>query len=114
MHIDSYSFGSITVDGKVYEADLIIFPDRIKTNWWRRKGHSLAREDLDEVIVYKPEVLVVGRGASGCMDIPASTRRLLEEERIELIDRNTDEACQLFNEQIKKAKRAAGAFHLTC
>lgn len=114
MHIDSYSFGSMVVDGKRYESDLIIFPDRIKTAWRRRQGHSLAKEDLDEVIDYRPEVLIVGKGTLGCMEIPPSTRNWLEEEKIELIDKNTDQACQLFNEKVKEAEKVVGAFHLTC
>lgn len=114
MQIDSYSFGSMTVDGKPYEADLIIFPDRIKSNWWRKEGHSLGIEDLDEVINYKPEILVVGKGASSCMGIPSSTKKALKEKQIDLIDENTEIATRLFNEQIKKCKRIVGAFHLTC
>lgn len=112
--IDSYSFGSITINGRVHNQDLIIFPDRVKSKWWRKEGHSLAIEDLDEIIDYKPEILVVGKGASSCMDVPASTRDVLKEHNIEVIDKDTDSACKLFNELIKKSKRVVGAFHLTC
>ncbi|UCH12161.1 MAG: hypothetical protein JSW18_04915 [Candidatus Omnitrophota bacterium] len=114
MQIDSYAFGSMTVDGKIYEEDLIVFPDKVKPNWWRKQGHSLAIEDLDEVINYKPEVLIVGKGASSCMQIPSSTKNLLKQKHIEIIDEDTKLASRLFNEQIKKGKRAVGAFHLTC
>ena len=114
MQIDSYSFGSMTVDGKEYKEDLIVFPDKVKPNWWRKQGHSLAIEDLDEVINYKPEVLIVGKGASSCMVIPSSSKNLLKQKQIELIDEDTELASRLFNEQIKKGKRVVGAFHLTC
>lgn len=114
MKIDVYSFGSMTVNGKVYEEDLIIFADRVKSGWWRKEGHSLAIEDLVEVIDYKPEVLIVGKGASGCMEIPLSTKRVLKEKNIELIEENTDKAIKLFNELTKTSKKVVGAFHLTC
>lgn len=114
MQIDSYSFGSMVVDGKQYSEDLIIFPDRVRPHWWRKEGHSLSIEDLDEVIDYKPELLIVGKGASGCMSIPTLTRNVLKDKQIEIIDKNTDEASQIFNEQIKKGKKVVGAFHLTC
>lgn len=114
MKIDSYTFGSMTVEGKAYNEDLIIFPDKIRPNWWRKEGHSLTIEDLGEVIDYGPEVLVVGKGASGCMEIPSTTREALRENHIEVIDLNTDEAWEVFNEQIKKGKKVVGAFHLTC
>jgi hypothetical protein len=38
----------VTVDGSEQTRDLIVLPDRVVTNWWRRDGHSLAMEDLDE------------------------------------------------------------------
>jgi len=114
MRIDSYSFGVMKVDGAEYRADLIVFPDRIRSNWWRRQGHSLAVEDLDDVLDFKPDVLVIGKGASGLMEIPASTKKVLQEEGIEVIAENTGQAWGLFNEQIKKGRKVVGAFHLTC
>ena len=102
------------VDGAEYRADLIVFPDRIRSNWWRRQGHSLAVEDLDDVLDFKPDVLVIGKGASGLMEIPASTKKVLQEEGIEVIAENTGQAWGLFNEQIKKGRKVVGAFHLTC
>ena len=114
MHIDSYSFGSMTIDGKIYESDLIIFPDRVNSGWWRKEGHCLTVDDLSEVIDYKPEILIVGKGASGCMRVPPSTKKSMSERQIDLLDKNTDQAYQLFNQQEKKGKRVVGAFHLTC
>jgi len=44
---------------------IVVLPDRIVSDWWRREGHSLAMEDLDEVLVELPERLVPGGGAQG-------------------------------------------------
>ena len=114
MRIESYSFGVMKINGVEYSADLIVFPDRIRSDWWRKQGHSLAIEDLDDVLDFKPEVLIVGKGISGIMQIPALTKKTLEEKAIVLIVENTGRAWQLFNEQIQKGKKAVGAFHLTC
>ncbi|UCG35112.1 MAG: hypothetical protein JSW17_06410 [Candidatus Omnitrophota bacterium] len=114
MQIDSYSFGSITVDGKVYTDDLIVFPEKVSSGWWRKQGHSLCMEDLAEVLVYKPQILIVGKGASSCMDIPSSTVQILKDEGIEVIGDNTASAVELFNEYIGAGKKVVGAFHLTC
>jgi len=114
MHIDSYSFGSMTVNGKSYTDDLIVFPEKVSPGWWRKQGHSLCMEDLAEVLAYKPQTLIVGKGASGCMDIPSSTTQTLKERGIEVIGQNTSEAVEFFNEYINAGKRVVGAFHLTC
>ena len=114
MRIDSYSFGVMKVNGIEYTSDLIIFPDKIRSDWWRKQGHSLAIEDLDDVLDFKPEVLVVGKGASGLMEMPASTEKLLQQAGIEVLAESTGRAWALFNEQIEKGRKVAGAFHLTC
>lgn len=35
--INSYDFGRIVVDGKAYTSDVIIFPDRVNSYWWRKE-----------------------------------------------------------------------------
>ncbi len=114
MHIDFYSFGEMTVNGTAYTRDLIIFPDRIVPEWWRIEGHSLCIADLFEVIDYRPDTLIVGRGAEAAMQIPSETRRALEERKIRLVASDTAQAVISFNEAMKKGSRTAGAFHLTC
>ena len=114
MKIDSYTFGSMTVDGKVYQNDLIVLADRVIPNWWRKEGHSLSVEDLAKVMKAKPDVLIVGKGASSCMQILPATRKALKEKNIELVEADTEKAVQIFNEKIQRGKNVVGAFHLTC
>jgi len=114
MRIDSYSFGVMKIGGTEYRGDLIIFPDRVKSHWWRKEGHSLALKDIEDVLEFKPEVLVIGKGASGMMDVPASTQKALQKAGIEVIAENTGQAWGIFNEQIEEGKKVVGAFHLTC
>jgi hypothetical protein len=114
MRIESYRFGLMKVDGVEYGQDLVVFPDKIRSKWWRKQGHSLSVEDLQDVIKFKPEVLVVGAGASGLMEVPASTIKALQDEGMEVIAQNTGQACNTFNEQTEKGKKVVGAFHLTC
>lgn len=102
------------IDGTEYRTDLIVFPDRVRPDWRRKQGHSLVMEDLDDVLEFGPEVLIVGKGDSGLMQIPASTEKALQERGIGLNAEKTGRAWQLFNEQIQKGKKAVGAFHLTC
>ena len=111
--IESYSFGRIVVDDEEYNQDLIVFPDEIKSNWWRKEGHKLCPSDLKEVIEKSPKVLVVGTGANGRMKVPEDTRDYLEEHGIEMIVEKTERACERYNELVK-TENAAAALHLTC
>ncbi len=112
MRIDGYSFGRLVIGGKTYTADLLIVGEEIVPNWWRREGHSLCPEDLKLVIERQPEVLVIGTGAYGAMDVPYETEKFLEQQGIEVIWKPTAEAIDIFNSLTGKKK--AGAFHLTC
>ena len=114
MHIDSYRFGEMLVNGRSYTSDLIIFNDRIEDQWWRENGHMVMLQDLGDVITAGPEVLVVGRGKLGAMKIPEVTADAIEEAGIQLVDARTEEAVEVFNQIAGTGKAVVGAFHLTC
>lgn len=113
MKIEHYSFGSITVDGKTYTSDVIIYPGRVDSSWWRKEGHNLHIVDLTDVINAKPQVLVIGTGTSGLMKVPKETLSHLESKGIEVHVERTDKAVELFN-KLQKDKIVIAAFHLTC
>lgn len=114
IKIDDYSFGCMKIKGQIYDRDLIVFPDRIISGWWRSEGHSLSVSDLSDVIDYGPELLIIGKGAYGVMDIPDNTLKILKANNIEVISSNTKDAVDIFNEKCNTVKKAVGAFHLTC
>ena len=92
---------------------MIVYPDKVDSNWWRRSGHLLQKEDLEDVINYMPEILIVGTGANGLMKIPKETKIYVESMGIKIIALETGEACDTYNELIYK-KKVVAAFHLTC
>ena len=103
----------MVVNGKQHTRDLILLPDRVVANWWRKNGHRLDVEDLREVLDAGVEVLVVGTGAYGRMSVPEETSQALEAAGIELRAARTGEAWQTYNDLLTH-QRTAGAFHLTC
>jgi len=111
--IDDYSFGRITVDGKTHTSDVIIYPDRVDAAWWRKQGHRLCVDDLQDAVAAEPETLVVGTGTYGLMRVPADVRDHLAELGVELKVAKTGEACQLYN-QLAAQKKTIAALHLTC
>ncbi|MDI6815100.1 MAG: MTH938/NDUFAF3 family protein [Dehalococcoidales bacterium] len=111
--IDSYQFGLIVVNGKRYSSDVIIFPDRVRGDWWRKGGHQLCLDDIAEVIAENPEVLVVGTGASGLMKVLPEVQQAVEARGIKLIVETTDRACHTYN-QLCHSQKVVAALHLTC
>src|SRR3954451_17895399 len=47
--IENYSPGSVVVDGVELNRDVIVLPNRVLRNWWRRDGHSLVIQDLEDI-----------------------------------------------------------------
>lgn len=114
MLIEEYEFGKIVINGETYHTDVLVFPDRVRDQWWRRKGHELAIEDLKCVVAAQPEVLIVGTGYSGGLRIPNETKRQLENHHVQLIAKKTPEACSIFNSMIQTRRNVVSALHLTC
>jgi len=111
--IDSYQLGLISVNGKKYASDVIIFPDRVKDDWWRKSSHQLCLEDIAEVIAKNPEVLIVGTGVSGLVEVLPEVRQAVDARGIKLIAQTTDQACHTYN-QLCQSRRVVAALHLTC
>jgi len=114
MHIDSYQFGRIVIDGVNYDSDIIIIGDAVYTNWWRKQGHSLSPDDLQTVIDAKPSTLIIGCGTPGLMKVPDTTRQFLQEHNIQVEAFNTVQAVKRFNDLSKSNSNLAAALHLTC
>ncbi len=113
MKIEHYSFGKITINGKTYTSDVIIYPGRVDSSWWRKEGHYLQVVDLTDVINAKPEVLIIGTGYSGVMVVPKETISHLESKGIEVHVARSEKAVEMFN-KLQKEKLVIAALHLTC
>ncbi|MFN3406723.1 MAG: Mth938-like domain-containing protein [Caldimicrobium sp.] len=116
--ITHYSFGKLIFKGTTYTKDLILLikPDfeKIIYPWWRKEGHLLQEEDLEEVFAFQPKILIVGKGANGVMQISSKVIDRANKEGIQLEAYLTQEAIHRFNELLKNGLAIAGAFHLTC
>ena len=70
MHIDSYSFGSIQIDGKDYASDVVLLGGDVKSPWWREAGgHVYAVEDFEDLVEAAPDVVVLGTGYFGRVNV---------------------------------------------
>lgn len=113
MFIDDYRFGRITICGRVFEKDVIIMPDRVISPWQRRQGHVLTPEDMEPIMAASPDVILVGTGNSGLMQVPAETVRYCRDRGVEIFSYTTAAAAHLYN-TTPKCHKVIAAFHLTC
>jgi hypothetical protein len=99
--IEGYGFGRVTIDGREETRDVIVLPERVVRGWWRKEGHGLVLEDLDDVLDELPERLLVGTGAYGRMRPDPGA---LEELRLRGVERYGE----------LDPRKTAAALHLTC
>ena len=113
MQIEHYEFGRIRIDGRTYRNDVLLWPGQIKSDWWRLEGHLLQVHDVTEALAADPQVLVVGQGDPGNMQVDPALAAHLRAKGVELLTFPTRQACQVINE-LNGKRRLAAALHLTC
>jgi hypothetical protein len=110
--LEDYRFGRLTVDGQEHTRDLIVLPDRVVSNWWRREGHSLAMEDLDEVLDELPGRLILGMGAESRLRPDPAVIAELERRGVQVECLPTEAAVGRYVDLDERD--TAAALHLTC
>jgi hypothetical protein len=110
--IEQYSFGSMVVRGKTYVHDIKIFTDRVVPQWWRKEGHRLLLEDMEDVLEANPKTIIVGRGFYSVMSVSEEVKEYCRKKGIRLIELPTGQAWKKYNEL--QGEGVIGLFHLTC
>ena len=116
--IDKTTFGSITVEGKKYEHDLVI---RLNGEVEKRKkklskeifgtSHIVSLAEAEQVYEQGAERLILGAGQQGLVKLSDEAVAFFEQKHCTVEIQPTPEAIQRWNE----AKGATiGLFHVTC
>lgn len=109
--IDNSYFGSIIIDGRKFDGDVVISWDgRIES---RPGSHTFTKVDLNELLMRDPEVIVVGTGTVGNVKVEPAAEVAARLAGIELIAKLTPAAISEFNRHVRR-KRAIGVMHVTC
>ena len=113
MKINSYSFGKIKIDGRIYESDVIISANAVPTIWERSDSHHLQIEDVEKIIAVKPARVIIGTGFLGLMKVDPEIKALLLKNHIKLHVEKTKRAVKIYNSYNEK-ENVVAALHITC
>ena len=112
--ITEFSFGRIVVEGQTCNTDIKIVQGNLEPDWWRKSGHSVEIDDVQDILGSDSEILVIGTGQPGYMRIADSLRRHLKSKNIQLIEEPTAKAIQTFNRLYSEGKPVSAGFHVGC
>ena len=112
--IDSTRFGSITVNGKKYESDVIVtWEGRVKEARTEVR-HLIGEADFLKLLFERPDIIIIGTGQYGAMEIGESVIKFAKEKKVRLIAKPTPEAIVRFNHLVAVGKKVVGYMHVTC
>jgi hypothetical protein len=116
MRIDRFSFGSIRIDGVIYEHDVVIARGRVRK---RKKKSSKPFRDafghtpvsIEENIPWDCQRLVVGTGADGALPVMDEVKQEAARREVELMTVPTSEAIRTLQAEPKDTN---AILHVTC
>lgn len=83
--------------------------------WKERKGHLLSERMVECVLNQGIEILVIGNGALGAIEVPEQVKNYLRQNGIkEIIVEKTSRACATYNRLFSEGARVALLAHGTC
>ena len=94
-----------------YRENVIVTPDQIITGWAPKGFAVLAADDFAAIVALRPEVALLGTGASIRFPQPRITQ-VLTDARIGLEVMDTPAACRTFNILAAEGRRVAAAILL--
>jgi hypothetical protein len=116
MRIDQFTFGSIRIDGVIYEHDVLIDRGRVRE---RKKkpskpfrgafGHTPL--SVEEKIPWDCRRLVIGTGADGALAVMDEVQREAAHRKVELLIVPTREAIRALQAEPKDTN---AILHVTC
>ena len=70
--------------------------------------------DVTELLTYGPEVVVLGCGRHGRLEVCPETMALLREHGVTVVRQNSGAAFATYNRLLREGRKVAGLFHTTC
>jgi hypothetical protein len=118
MEIEGTTFGTITIDGKTYEHDVII---RLSGEVVKRKkklskkyygtSHVLSKDEAKFIFERGCKQLVLGSGQMGNVHLSPEAEVYFAKKGCKVVLQSTPEAIHVFN---KSRAKKIGVFHVTC
>lgn len=115
---DSIEWGTVTVDGKEYNYDVVATTKgelKPRTSERDRFGsHSFRKDELERLYKDGAEIIVIGTGTSNLASLSSEAEGFAKEKELRIIKLPSHEAIKRYNKLADEGKRVAAIIHVTC
>ena len=119
--IEHFEWGRFIIGGQVHSMDGegagkdILIADGKVHAWKARHGHRLKPEMVTAALDHDIDVLVIGSGVRGAIDVLKKTRQAIRDAGVQtLVVEKTPEACAIYNRLVREGKKVTLLAHGTC
>jgi uncharacterized protein len=103
-----YGAGYVAVNNQRYEHSIVVTPDTLHENWNVASVDAMAPDALGFLLALKPEILLLGTGATHRFPGPATLREFVQAQiGVETMD--TAAACRTFNILMAEGRNVVAA-----
>lgn len=119
LYIDSTRFGEVIINGAKYHQVLIIGDTAKERDTEKLKElfdttHIIGDWEIQELLKENPQIVIVGTGQDGAMEVDENFSNTMNMKGIEVIIAKTPKAIEIYNEKAKGKKRVNALIHTTC
>lgn len=122
--IEHYLWGSFVINGEEHSGrgeerkgkgkDIMILSGNVR-RWKERQGHLLTESMVERVLEHGCDILIIGIGANGALEVPDSVIDYLNDNGVaRVMVLKTPDACRAYNELFRKGMDVALLAHGTC
>ncbi len=122
--IERYLWGSFVINGEEHTGsgenrkgkgkDIMILSGNVR-RWKERQGHILTESMVERVLENGCDILIIGNGAEGALEVPDSVIDYLNDNGVaRVMVLKTPDACRAYNELFRKGMDVALLAHGTC
>jgi hypothetical protein len=118
MRIDGTEFGSITIDGKTYDHDVVIGLSGEVTRRKKRlskeqygTSHILSKREAKAIFEKGCGLLIIGAGQDGNLRLSAEAKDYFDAHACNVVLQRTPQAVEAFN---RSHARKIALMHVTC
>ncbi|HOE34213.1 MAG TPA: MTH938/NDUFAF3 family protein [Anaerolineaceae bacterium] len=117
--INQFDWAKFVINGQTHSPehgvgkDIFLSPEGLSA-WHEREGHKLKPGMLKRALKLKPEILIIGTGVEGALEIGKKAREAVQTAGALLVAMRTPEACREYNRLFRLGKKVVLLAHGTC